>query len=201
MDAFGRTQKVKKRQHSSVAEAKKDVDLVTKRYVDSVTIPRTKEMNYDFQGKRITNIHDPTQPGDAASKKYVDLYRLRRSKGDYDAQKRRLVNMADPVDKQDACTKAYLMANTIINEGNKYNMKNRQVKNVAAPTDENDATTKKYVDHRILGAIKIVPALTTKGFDAREQRIINLNDPVDDTDACTKRYVREQVEKLLDSRR
>lgn len=149
MDAFGRTHGAKRR--APVEDPIHATDPANKRYVDAHSIPRTKDDDYDMQGRRLTNVKAPQLQTDAATKTYVDSYRLARTRGgDYSAAKKRITNLHDPVDEQDACTKAYVHKQALLKtkEGN-YDMKGKRVQRVAAPTESNDATNKDYVDTKV----------------------------------------------------
>lgn len=158
MDGFGRTACLKR-----VRDPRQANDAVNKRYVDANSIPRTKDGDYNFQGRKLTNVKHPLHSSDAATKHYVDLFRIQRYKnGDFDVDNKRILNVADPVGDKDACTKGYVKRNAAMLDKTKMlNMNNKRVKYLAEPIEKTDATTKNYVDSKLAIALTQVPSVYT----------------------------------------
>ena len=89
----------------------------------------TDDGNYDIDGKRLTNVGEPTGDGDATTKKYVDQNKLNKSDvilrdgsqnttGNLDLNGKRIVNLADSTDHGDAVNKKQLKAYTQFHQNN-----------------------------------------------------------------------------------
>ena len=104
----------------------------------------------------ITEVADPGNPQDAATKAYVDASVIPPDLDGVlatgnDAGTQSIINMADPTDPQDAATKAYVDAATpslslaqVLAVGDDANA--GPITNLADPSDPQDAATKAYVD-------------------------------------------------------
>ena len=132
--------------------------------------------------QKITQLGEPTEEDDAATKQYVDTEianitlpnALTPGLGDVlgkdnDADNTKIIKLANPNDPQDAATKKYV--------------------------DDREVATKQYVDQQIIN----IPVVGTddqnlnevlqRGKSAAGQKITNLGGPDDPQDAATKQYV------------
>jgi len=102
------------------------------------TMTGTLNMNQN----RIMNLANPTDPQDAATKKYVDRLdtKIRLAKEGHDKS---LDEFKKDVKKS---TEYYKNEINKLKSPDHTDMKNKQIKNVADPTEPNDVVTKSYVD-------------------------------------------------------
>lgn len=149
---------------------------------------KTAEGDYDIIGKRLVNLGDAQDAGDAVNLRTVTencLYSCRQQGEDcLDAKRRRVVNVHPPVAETDAVDFA-----TVQRFGPKFepstgrmDMKGHVLNRVARPVDKSDAATKIYVDSR-------VPTLTDNGVDFANKRAIRVSDPVDPFDVVNLQYL------------
>lgn len=143
----------------------------------------------DMGGNILSNISEPTNDQDVASKAYVDALDL-DSKGQIGALD------LDKVDKSGDA-----MAGDL-------NMRGNSIKNVSEPTKENDASTKRYVDLQYSRSQEIVESLRrdkldksgdtmTGDLNMTRNNIKNVNEPLNALDAANKAYVDEQTSLKL----
>ena len=126
----------------------------------------TADGNYDINKKRLTNVGEPSDNTDAATKKYVDdnsSGSLKTSILTVDSNinmkdRFRITNLITPQDSKDPATK-YYVDNTFLDTDGSYPMKgnlkmdNNKIVGLATPTSNTDAATKKYVDDTGVGNI------------------------------------------------
>ena len=169
--------------------------------------------------EKITDLGEPTEAKDAATKDYVDrlvgtipttdldnqsLSNVLREGNDANSNK--IVNLSDPENAQDAATKSYVDSrpaildtddqslSEVLNEDN--DADRNKIVNLDHPTNDRDAATKFYVDQKlplIGGDDQTLSEVLGEGNDANDNKIINLADPTNDQDAATKKYVDTQV--------
>ena len=129
-------------------EQELDDDIKQSVYVDPLTGYPTAS------GQRITNVANPVDPQDAATKAYVDTTTV-ASDGDtmtgpLAMSTNKITGVGDPTSNQDAATKAYVDSTTVASAGDtmtgQLNMGSNKVVNLAEPTTSHDAATKNYVD-------------------------------------------------------
>ena len=128
--------------------------------------------NLNMDNKSIIHLKPPTDPTDAATKKYVDDNTAAPDLSDYlekdgtvamtgdlNVGNNKIVGLATPVSNTDAATKKYVDDNTgspdlsdylekdgtVAMTGN-LNLNNNKIINLSKPTQDNEATTKDYVD-------------------------------------------------------
>ena len=123
----------------------------------------TSDGNYDMSDKKLTNVGNPTQDKDAATKKYVDDKSSSSSGGatssssltinsNTDMKDRyRILNLKHPVDAHEPAAKQYSDSKFLDRDGSRtmignLSMNNNNITNLKTPSNNNDAATKKYVD-------------------------------------------------------
>ena len=126
--------------------------------------------NLNMDNKSIIHLKPPTDPTDAATKKYADDAIPDTSSfikkdgsvsmtGNLNLGNKKIVGLATPVSNTDAATKKYVDDNTGSPDLSDYlekdgtvamtgdlNLNNHKIKNLSNPTQDNEAVTKDYVD-------------------------------------------------------
>ena len=160
----------------------------------------TADGNYDMTGKKLTNVGEPDDNTDAATKKYVDdnssgspsTSRLTVDSNIDMKDRYRIQNLITPQDSKDPATK-YYVDNTFLDRDGSYpmkgnlNMDNNRILNLPAPTGSNQPTPLAFTDLKYLhvaGTNKM-----TNNLNMDNKKIINLRIPTNDADAATKKYV------------
>ena len=120
----------------------------------------------DMKGNTLTNVFDPVNPQDVATKEYADKvgggetaiiktrYGTYGAIGNIDMRGYTLMNVLDPADAQDVATKQYVdgFNRAFIFDKNKYlavgevSMGGKRLENVGTPLENFQATNKFYVD-------------------------------------------------------
>lgn len=164
----------------------------------NLTLAQVLANGADANAIAITNLADPTDDQDAATKVWVlaqistpSLATVLGEGADADAIA--ITNMADPTDPQDAATKAYVdsavsssldLANVLTNDNDGGGL---LIKNIGNPVDDQDAATKVWTLAQIstpdLATVLAVDA------DANGLNISNLADPINNQDAATRGWV------------
>ena len=149
--------------------------------------------NYDMVGKKLTNVGNPTDDKDAASKKYVDTHSgggktsLITVDSNIDMKDTfRILNLKSPSDADEPVTKNYAESNFFQRDGSQpmtgdVNMNNKKIKNLSSPTVNGDAANKKYVDDsKIDGSVFVKldgTRVMTGNLNMNNNRIYNLPNP------------------------
>lgn len=164
----------------------------------------------DMNSNRITNIAPPNNPGDAATKDYVDSSTTAErylpddpATSNVNMSSNRITRIQSPVNPQDAATKNYVDSNAednqtlgeVLIEGSAANqnieMNNNKIVGLGSPSNSQDAVTKNYVDNRFStaddGYLPDNPA--TSNVDMNNNQITSLGNPSNAQDAATKSYV------------
>ena len=153
----------------------------------------TSDGNYDMNGKKLTNVGEPTDDKDAASKKYVDTNSgggktsLLTIDSNIDMKDTyRILNLKSPSDADEPVTKNYAESNFFKRDGSQpmtgdVNMNNKKIKNLSSPTDNDDAANKKYVDDsKTDGSVFLKidgTRVMTGNLNMNNNRIYNLPNP------------------------
>ena len=153
----------------------------------------TADGNYDMNGKKLTNVGNPTDDKDAASKKYVDdnsgggKTSLITVDSNIDMKDTyRILNLKSPSDADEPVTKNYAESNFFQRDGSQsmtgdVNMNNKKIKNLSSPTANSDAANKKYVDDsKVDGSVFLKLDGTrpmTGNLNMNNNRIYNLPNP------------------------
>lgn len=119
--------------------------------------------NYDMLQKRLENVGDPVNEGDAANLKTIDskCLTIDMSPTVFSAKKRRIADVAEPEVASDCATKDYI-----------------------------DQRVNETVTHTYLNKVALVkPSLTADHLDARNVKIINIAAPEGASDVASKGYV------------
>ena len=125
-----------------------DDDIKQSVYVDPLTGFPTAS------GQRITNVADPTNAQDAATKNYVDTTTV-ASAGDsmtgaLAMGTNKITGLGNPTNAQDAATKTYVDTTTVASAGDSMTgplaMGTNKITGLGDPTSAQDAATKTYVD-------------------------------------------------------
>ena len=106
----------------------------------------------DMTGNTLTNVSDPVNEHDVATKNYVDNNFLHADDtGAIDMGGNAITNISNPINEQDAVTKNYADNNFLHRDGTSVcsgsiDMGGNAITHVSDPTNDQDAATKKYVD-------------------------------------------------------
>jgi len=156
----------------------------------------TSEGHYDIENKRITNLGEPYNDGDACTKKYLtgefersrSLYAQDAIARSREIEDRFIKNNIDISNiLKDYATKTELSG---YHEKNKdLDMNNKLIKNLSSPYDDNDAVNKDY-----LFQYSLLLDNTIKEFNANNHKIINVANPTTGKDVATKLYVDSSLE-------
>ena len=170
----------------------------------------TADGNYDMVGKKLTNIGNPTDDKDAASKKYVDTHSgggktsLITVDSNIDMKSQfSITKLKTPTDNDDAASKKYVDDSKV--DGSVFlkldgtrpmtrnlNMNNKRILNIPAPTGGNQPLPLAYSD---LAYLKVDGTNSmTNNLNVNNKRIINLI-TTNDTDAIPKKYVDDSISK------
>lgn len=142
--------------------------------------------NFDFRGKRLTNVALPTESTDVVTKDYVDTNFLTpHDGGHYNLRNKRIKQVHTPVAENDAVNKKYVdeVRNNVLQlEPNEtWNLRNKRLTDVGNPSNQFDAVNKGYVDRK---------NLTYDGhYNFEGKRLTHAGDPSASYDVATKSYV------------
>ena len=194
-------------------------DIVDKKYVDD-NIPFKKFNNGFFateeiimRKKKLGGLREPTQDGEAATKKYVDDLQTQHVDAKGNIKFRRNINLdnkrifalKEPKKDNEAANKKYV-DDTVV----------ERIEEEKANFLPRDPATKTYVDEAIRGLVGGDLAVSKEGvfikdnghyratapLDIDNQKVKNLPDPEDERDAVNKKYVDDakkslELEKVL----
>ena len=147
----------------------------------------------------VTNIVDPTDPGNVVNLGYANNNYIRKNV-DIDMEGKRIQNISfTPTNTSDVVSAAYVNQgdidvrhDAVLRNGTQtmtgnLNMDGRHINNLVDPTDAHDAATKNYVD-------------TNSVFngDMQNKPIINTTDPTNAQDVTTKNYVDDLIPPTYD---
>ena len=151
----------------------------------------------DMTGNTLTNVSDPVNEQDVATKHYVNNDFLRRDgtntcTGSIDMTGNTLINVSDPTNGQDVATNNYTNMNFLRTDGantctHSINLGGNNITNLKDPVNPQDATTKNYTNMNFLrtdGANTCTHSINLGG-----NNITNAHDPVNPQDLATKHYV------------
>ena len=171
----------------------------------------TADGNYDMVGKRLTNVGNPTDDKDAASKKHVDTHSgggktsILTVDSNIDMKSQfSITKLKTPSDNDDAATKKYVDDSKV--DGSVFlkldgsrsmtgnlNMNNKRIINLPAPTGNNQPTPLAFTDFAYL---KVDGSNSmTNDLNMNNKKIINLITPTNNSDAASKRYVDDNISK------
>ena len=153
----------------------------------------TSDGNYDMDGKKLTNVGNPTSNTDAATKKYVDDNSSGGKTSSLTIDSNidmkdtyRILNLKAPSDADEPVTKNYAESNFFYIDGSQpmtgdIDMNNKKIENLPIPTVNDDAATKKYVDDsKVDGSVflKIDGTRSMTGnLNMNNNRIYNIPNP------------------------
>ena len=165
----------------------------------------TADGNYDMVGKRLTNIGNPTDDKDAASKKYVDTHSgggktsVLTVDSNIDMKSQfSVTKLKTPSDNDDAATKKYVDDSKVDGSvflkldgtrpmAGQINMNNNRIINLPAPTGGKQPTPLSYTD---FAYVKVDGTNSmTNDLNMDNKKIINLLTPTNNSDAASKKYV------------
>ena len=117
----------------------------------------TVDSDIDMKDKyRITNLKEPSDADDAATKQYADIRFFYRDgshpmSGNVDMNNKRIYNLPFPTGNNQPTTLGftnlkYLHLDGTVPMGQNLNMNNKNINHLRPPTSDTDAATKKYVD-------------------------------------------------------
>ena len=146
----------------------------------------------NMTGNTLSNVSNPVNAQDIATKNYVD------KSGDLDMSGDRVMNVPfSPTDTSDAVNAAYVVRGdldveqkTVLRNGThsmtgNLDMDNHYINNLPNPVHDQDAVTKTYADTKMSRS-----GGTMMGdIQMNDNRITGLCDPIDNRDATTKWYV------------
>ena len=164
----------------------------------------TSDGNYDMVGKKLTNVGNPTDDKDAASKKYVDTHSGGKTSlitvdSNIDMKSQfSITKLKTPTDNDDAANKKYVddskvddsvflkLDGTRVMTGN-LNMNNNRIFNLPNPTGSKQPIPLAYGD---LAYLHVDGSnIMTNHLNMNNKKITNLHTPTNVTDAATKKYV------------
>ena len=164
----------------------------------------TSDGNYDMNGKKLTNVGNPTDDKDAASKKYVDTHSGGKTSlitvdSNIDMKSQfSITKLKSPTDNDDAANKKYVddskidesvflkLDGTRIMTGN-LNMNNNRIYNLPNPNGSKQPIPLAYGD---LAYLRVNGSnMMTNHMNMNNKKITNLQTPTNVTDAATKKYV------------
>ena len=165
----------------------------------------TSDGNYDMNGKKLTNVGEPTSETDSATKKYVDTHSgggktsLITVDSNIDMKSQySITKLKTPTDNDDAANKKYVddskvdgsvflkLDGTRPMSGN-LNMNNNRIYNIPNPTGSKQPIPLVYGD---LAYLHVNGSnMMTNHMNMNNKKINNLQTPTNDTDAATKKYV------------
>ena len=176
-----------------------------------------------MDNRSINHLKPPTDPTDAATKKYVDdsipnTSSFIKKDGSVEMTNnlkmgnKKIVSLATPTSNTDAATKKYVDDNTAAPDLSDYlekdgtvamtgdfNIGNNKIVGLATPVSNTDAATKKYVDDNT-GSPDLSDYLEKDGtvamtgdLNLNSHKIKNLSNPTHDNEAVTKDYVDKLV--------
>ena len=149
--------------------------------------------------QKITDLGNPTNEKDAATKKYVDAKPVTVT-GDLSMKNHKITDLGDPTANKDATNKEYVDSKVSRQGGLTQNqadllypsktgglmsgelgMSDQKITDLGDPTNDTDAANKKYVDAK--------PVKVTGDVDMKEHKLYGLPTPTQDNDAATKKWV------------
>ena len=164
----------------------------------------TADGNYDMTGKKLTNVGEPDDNTDAATKKYVDdnssgsptTSRLTVDSNIDMKDTYRILHLKAPSDADEAATKSYTDNNFLNLDGTKkmtgnVDMDYNQIYNLPLPTGNNQPTTLGFTDFKYLHLDESVPM--GQNLNMNNKNINHLKPPTNDADAATKKYVDDSI--------
>lgn len=152
--------------------------------------------NFDFRGKRLTNVSVPIKPSDVVIKEYVDDNFLTAvDQGDYSFKNKRLKQVRAPLSGGDAVNKEYvddikrktlLLTHTDDSTEEQFNANNHRIVQMSTPLEDGDAVNKKYLDTIYENVLQLDDENT---WNLRNRRLKNVGSPTASFDAVNKVYV------------
>lgn len=139
----------------NVMEPEKDGDAVTfKRFKSSLNMCLNYENDKKFNAKGyvISNVGEPANSNDVASKQYVDSKVPPLTNNGWHFYRRRLTDIDDPVKPYDAVTLQYFNKQLPVSDPSSWDFVNKRLINVGDPINMQDVVTINYLV-RILGGI------------------------------------------------
>lgn len=145
----------------------------------------TSDGHYDIQEKRLVNLIDPVEDGDAINKRSVlavfnNTMRVNKD-GMFNAHSKKIVNLKDPTNPNDVANKKYIDAKVPELGKEAWAFKRKRLSYVADPKYDGEAVTLGYLKNNTL--IK-----SSNGYNANNNTIFNLGPPINDGDAICKSY-------------
>ena len=213
VDKFGRDPSQEDRVETGVSVRYINNNFLRKDGAGSATGPM------DMGKNRITNVVDPIEEHDTATKNYVDRVTLpldgsRGMRGDINMEGNRIMNVSSATDADDVATNGFVLQqdqntlNTALGlfmavDGSTrpvtdISWDHQALKDLASPMEAGDATNKEYVDFTAKATVSLIESNTllldgtTKpkhDISWNNKRIIDIANPTNDQDAATKYYV------------
>lgn len=146
----------------------------------------TSTGDYDICLKRLRNVMEPEDDGDA-----VTLKRLKTSLNKclkqndnkaYDAKGSTVCNVGDPTSLTDAVNFKYIKDHCVTYDDKQIDVKNRIIRNLSDPVNAHDAVHKLYVDNSC-------PPTSESYWNFLNRRLVNVNDPINKNDAVNLKYL------------